>query len=61
MLCDVFELSEALLRLQKMQSHSDEYVEYKRIEGQKKHQTWNAKQKKSLFKIKDFWPFCLRV
>jgi hypothetical protein len=39
MLCDVFELSEALLRLQKMQSHSDEYVEYKRIEGQKKHQT----------------------
>jgi hypothetical protein len=44
-----------------MQSHSDEYVEYKRIEGQKKHQTWNAKQKKSLFKIKDFWPFCLRV
>jgi hypothetical protein len=49
MLCDVFELSEALLRLQKMQSHSDEYVEYKRIEGVKKHRTWNAKQKKMSF------------
>jgi len=36
MLCDVFELSEALLKLQKMQSHSDECVEHKRIEGGKK-------------------------
>ncbi len=58
MLCDLFELSEAL---QKMQSHSDEYVEYKMIEGGKKHRTWNAKQKKCLLKSKDFWPFCLRV
>jgi hypothetical protein len=34
--------------------HSDEYVEYKRIEGGKKHRTSNAKQKKCLLKRKDF-------
>jgi hypothetical protein len=49
MLCDVFELSEALLRLQKMQSHSDEYVEYKRIEGGKKTQNLRCQTEKMSF------------